>query len=111
MNENIDGGFLVALKGLVGPVVGVVLGMLWDLAGDIRDGKPFTWRMLVANILTAGGLGLVVAGIGEFLSLPMLALMAVGAVFGKLGTDWLLLNVLPRLIDKYLPRNKDGGAE
>ncbi|MFA6134669.1 MAG: hypothetical protein WC869_11705 [Phycisphaerae bacterium] len=109
MNEQVDSGVLVALKGLIGPVLGVTLGMLWDLADDVRAGRPFTRRVLAANVMTAAGLGLVVAGFGEWLSLPPLALMAVGAVFGKLGTDWLLLNVLPRLIDKYLPRNDDKG--
>ena len=106
MNDT-DSGIILALKGMIGPIIGVTLGMLWDLADDVRAGRPFTRRVLFANIMTAAGLGLVVAGFGQWLGLSELALMAVGAVFGKLGTDWLLLNILPRLIDKYLPRNSD----
>lgn len=110
MNDpGFDGGLLAALKGLAGPMIGTVLGMAWGLAEEIKQGRPFTRRMLLVNALTAGGLGVVVAGFGEWLGLPLLAMMALGAIFGKLGTDWLLLELLPRLIDKYLPKQpKDG---
>ena len=104
MNDpGFDGGLLAALKGLAGPMIGTVLGMAWGLAEEIKQGRPFTRRMLLVNALTAGGLGVVVAGFGEWLGLPLLAMMALGAIFGKLGTDWLLLELLPRFVDRWLP--------
>lgn len=108
MNDSaFDGGLLAALKGLAGPMIGTILGMAWGLADDVRAGRPFTRRVLLVNALTAGGLGVVVGGIGEWLGLPLLAVMALGAIFGKLGTDWLLLELLPRFVDRWLPPRKD----
>lgn len=111
MNDSFDGGLVAAFKGLIGPMIGTVLGMAWGLADDVRAGRPFTRKMLLTNALTAGGLGVVVGGIGDWFGLPLLAVMALGAIFGKLGTDWLLLKLLPRFVDRWLPPRKDGEGE
>ena len=108
MNDpGFDGGLLAALKGLAGPMIGTVLGMAWGLAEEIKQGRPFTRRMLLVNALTAGGLGVVVAGFGEFGLVAGVGGIGEFLQAGGLGDDLLqLLGLCEAIVTRCM-----GGVE
>ncbi len=107
-----DGDLVAALKGLLGPVGAAVLGLLWGRAEDLKRGhaRPPLKIILLVDLPTAAGLGMTIGGISLWLGAPLVAVLALTAAGARLGTDWVLGVLLPRLLAKYLAPQGDPPA-
>ena len=98
---------VTALKATLGPAFSATMGFLWQQAEEIRNGGPFSWRIMLLSLPSNFGIGIIAGGLGLWLELPLLAAMGIACATGYLGTRWLTDILLPRLLNKWFPPKKE----
>lgn len=111
MSDTADPELVTIIKGLAGPVISAAVGLVWRRAEEIRDGKTASWRAWLLDVPSVIGIGIVSGSVALWLELPTLVAMGVACGIGHVGTQWLLRVLLPRLIDRYLPKRPEPPQE
>lgn len=105
MSDTPEPELLVAVKGLLGPVISAALGLAWRRTAEIRRGDRITWRALVLDVPSVVGFGLLAGSLAMAMDLPLLVAMGLACALAHVGTEWLLAVAVPRLLDRLAPRD------
>lgn len=103
MNDTPEPELLVAIKGLLGPVLTAAIGVFWRRAEEARRARRFDWRRLLLDIPSVLGIGIISGSVALWMELPLLWAMGLACALGHVGTEWLLASLLPRLLDHWFP--------
>lgn len=104
MSDTSDPELMTVLKGLAGPVLSAAVGLAWRRAEEMRRGSPPSWRAWLFDIPSVIGIGIISGSIALWADLPLLVAMGVACALGHVGTQWLIGVLLPRLLERWLPK-------
>lgn len=84
-------GVTSVLRGFAGPAISAFAGLVMRHVHHFEAGRPFSWRKLLIDLPTVGGLAIVGGGIGTYLGVQEQTRWAVAALLGYGGQQALEL--------------------
>jgi hypothetical protein len=84
-------GVTAVLRGFAGPAISAFAGLVMRHVHQFEAGRPFSWRKLLVDIPTVGGLAIVGGGIGAYLGVQEETRWAIAALLGYGGQQALEL--------------------